>query len=26
MNENSVLWVGNFGTAKAVVYSRLLDE
>jgi len=26
MNENSVLWVGNFGTAKAIVYSRLLDE
>jgi hypothetical protein len=26
MNENSVLWVGNFGTAKAVVLSRILGE
>ena len=26
MNENSVLWVGTFGTAKAVVLSRLLGE
>jgi hypothetical protein len=26
MNENGVLWVGTFGTAKAVVYSRILDE
>jgi hypothetical protein len=26
MNENSVVWVGTFGTTKAVVYSRVLDE
>jgi len=26
VNENGVLWVGTFGTAKAVVYSRILDE
>jgi len=26
VNENGVLWVGTFGTMKAVVYSRILDE
>ena len=26
VNENGVVWVGTFGTAKAVVYSRILDE
>lgn len=26
MNENGVLWVGSFGPAKAVVFSRILGE
>ena len=26
INENSVVWVGTFGTTKAIVYSRILDE
>jgi hypothetical protein len=26
MNENGVLWVGSFGLAKAVVFSRILGE
>ncbi len=26
MNENGVLWVGTFGVAKAVVYSRVLGQ
>lgn len=26
INENSVLWVGTFGTAKAIVLSRLLGD
>ena len=26
MNENGVLWVGTFGLAKAVVFSRILGE
>ncbi|HKG62351.1 MAG TPA: choice-of-anchor tandem repeat NxxGxxAF-containing protein [Pyrinomonadaceae bacterium] len=26
MNENGVLWVGTFGVAKAVVYSRVLGD
>ena len=26
MNENGVLWIGSFGPAKAVVFSRLLGE
>ena len=26
MNENDVLWIGNFGPAKAVVLSRILGE
>lgn len=26
MNENGVLWVGSFGVAKAVVYSRVLGN
>jgi hypothetical protein len=26
LNENTVLWVGTFGTAKAVVLSRLLGD
>jgi hypothetical protein len=26
MNENGVLWVGSFGLAKAVVFSRILAE
>jgi len=26
MNENGVLWIGNFGSAKAVVYSRISGE
>lgn len=25
MNENSLVWVGTFGTTKAIVYSRILD-
>ena len=26
INENGVVWVGTFGTTKALVYSRVLDE
>jgi hypothetical protein len=26
MNENGVLWIGNFGFAKATVFSRILGE
>jgi hypothetical protein len=26
INENSVVWVGTFGTTKAIVYSRILGE
>ncbi len=26
MNENGVLWIGSFGPAKAVVFSRILAE
>src|SRR5215468_10841352 len=26
MNENGLLWVGNFGHAKAIVFSRILGE
>jgi len=26
MNENGVLWIGSFGPAKAVVFSRILGE
>lgn len=25
INENSVVWVGTFGTRKAIVYSRIVD-
>src|SRR6266545_315968 len=26
MNENGLLWIGNFGPAKAIVFSRILGE
>jgi hypothetical protein len=26
MNENGILWIGTFGLAKAVIFSRILDE
>ena len=26
MNENRVVWIGSFGPAKAVVFSRILGE
>ena len=26
MNENGLLWIGNFGLAKAIVFSRILGE
>ncbi|HEX5085705.1 MAG TPA: choice-of-anchor tandem repeat NxxGxxAF-containing protein [Blastocatellia bacterium] len=26
MNENGILWIGNFGSAKAVVFSRISGE
>jgi hypothetical protein len=26
MNENGLLWIGDFGLAKAIVFSRLHGE